>query len=296
MSGPGIGGIGIVGTGAVGPAIGRLLHLRGHRVVAVAGRDPGRTARAAAFIDPSVQSSTIAGLASLTHRVLVAVTDAGIPEVAASLAGAGFGGAALHTCGALGPDALSSLQRAGVACGVLHPLQTIPDAMHGVERLTGIGFALAGDAEAIAWGREVIAALEGFEIQVAPDRLPLYHSAAVLAGNGTIALMDAAARLMELAGVHRSVALAGLQPLARTALENVFRSGPEAALTGPVARADAATIGLHAQAMADASPDLRGLYQATGRSLVGIARRRGVPDARLEAVGRALDSFRAGEH
>ncbi len=292
MSGP---AVAIVGTGAVGSALGRLLHLHGHPIVAIAGRNPGSAARAAAFIDGSVKPITVSQVAVLASRVIVAVPDAAIPAVAAALAATGFSGAALHTCGAQGPDALASLQKTGVACGVLHPLQTIPDPATGVERMRGIGFALAGDLEAVVWGREIIQMLEGFEIRVAPDRLPLYHSAAVVAGNGAIAMIDAAVRLMALAGVDRQSALAALQPLTRTALDNVFRSGPEAALTGPVVRGDAGTVGLHARAMAGAPADVRNLYRAAGESLVGIARRRGVAEDRLAAVERALDSFRAGD-
>ncbi len=287
--------IAVVGTGAVGQAIGRLLYLHGQPIVAVAGRTPAKAEHAAAFMGPRVGAVPLVEVPHCAERVLVATSDTGINAVAETLASAGFVGVALHTCGARGPEALMTLQRTGSACGVLHPLQTIVSPAQGVEDLNGISFGLAGDPEALDWGRDIIALLNGREISVAPGRMALYHAGAVIASNGMVALIDAAVRLMEEAGVESQSALDGLGPLSRATLNNVLASGPRAALTGPIARGDAETVRLHMDALPDAPKDIGALYRSLGRSLLGLARRRGLPESSLRAIAAALEMEHAGD-
>ena len=65
-----------------------------------------------------------------------------------------------------------------------------------------------------------------------------YHAAATVASNHLVALLGQAARLADAAGVPP----AAFFPLVRATLENVETLGPEAALTGPVARGDVDTV------------------------------------------------------
>src|SRR5262245_39581991 len=117
--------IGIVGAGAVAQALGRCLHGCGQPVFGVASRSREHAEAAARFIGAGVRAVDVSELPANVSRVLVAVRDEGIQPVAELLARSGMsGGIALHTCGAAGSDALKPLQNAGVACGVLHPLQT----------------------------------------------------------------------------------------------------------------------------------------------------------------------------
>jgi predicted short-subunit dehydrogenase-like oxidoreductase (DUF2520 family) len=190
---------------------------------------------------------------------------------------------------------LANLQRTGSACGVLHPLQTIVSPEQGVENLKGISFGLAGDPAALAWGREIIALLDGREIPVTPGRMALYHAGAVMASNGMVALIDAAVRLMEEAGIEYQSALDGLGPLSRATLNNVLASGPRAALTGPIARGDAETVRLHIDVLPEAPRDIGALYRSVGHSLLGLARRRGLPESSLGAVAGALEMEHAGD-
>jgi predicted short-subunit dehydrogenase-like oxidoreductase (DUF2520 family) len=164
------GPIGIAGTGRVAQALGRLLGDAGEPVFAVAGRDAVRTAAAAEFIGHGAEAVSFERLAARAGRVLIAVSDDAISEVAARLAAAGMrSGAALHTCGARGPEELAPLQAAGVSCGVLHPLQTIATAERGVAVLGGAWFAVAGDDAASAWARRICELLGAKVLAVAPD-------------------------------------------------------------------------------------------------------------------------------
>ena len=281
--------IAIVGSGAMAQALGRALYLRGAAIVAVAARDPVRARQAAAFIADDVRAVTYTELAALASHLIVAVSDEAISLLAEELLRAGVnGGIVLHTSGAKGPDALGVLRSAGVACGVIHPLQTVPSPELGVGRLETITFGIGGDAPAVTWAEELAGLLDGRVLRVPSAAFPAYHAAATLASNAIPALVDAAVTLMRSAGVDSAAALAALGPLSRASAENVATLGPVKALTGPIARGDAVTVRAHVHALAlTGRPDIEELYVAISRLLVSIARRRGLDEgkaARLEQV------------
>jgi predicted short-subunit dehydrogenase-like oxidoreductase (DUF2520 family) len=280
--------IGIAGSGRVAQALGRLLGDRGEPVVAVAGRDPARAEAAAAFIGSGVEAVRLEELSARAGRILVAVADVALPAVAETLARAGFrDGVALHTCGARGPEALAPIEHAGL----LHPLQTIASPEQGVAALPGSAFAVSGDAAAVEWARSIVALLAGTPLEIAPERLPLYHAAAVMASNYVHALTDAAVILMVSAGLEAGTALAALAPLIRSSAENSIALGPDRALTGPIERGDEETVRRHLRALACGPPEVGALYRAAGLQVLGIARRRGLGEA---AAGRIESLLREG--
>jgi predicted short-subunit dehydrogenase-like oxidoreductase (DUF2520 family) len=280
----------------VARTLGRLLAAGGEPVVALASRSRSRAEDAARFIGvavPSIRVVEYADLPRLATRVLIAVSDQGIEPVAEALAAAGMrSGAALHTCGARGPDALAPLRAAGVACGMLHPLQTIMSAEQGVNSFADVTFGLSGDREAIAWAGEIVEVVtggRGESLHIEPDRLSYYHAGAVMASNAVIAVLDAAVVLLAQAGIERDAALRAVGPLARTSLENAIRSGPQAALTGPIARGDAGTVAAHREALRDVDQTVAKLYEAAARQLLQLATERGLPGDRVRALREVLE-------
>ena len=282
--------IGIVGTGRVGQALGRLLVNAGEPVVAVAGRTAAHAETAAAFIGPSVAAVDIATLPPLADRILIAISDDAIEAVADALAASGLRtGIALHTSGAHGPELLQVLGRSGVSCGVLHPLQTVATAERGVTALGGATYGVGGDIEAIRWAEHIVAVAEGTPLRVPADGFASYHAGAVMAGNAVIAAVDAAVALMCAAGVDAASALSAVGPLCVTSARNASEIGPDAALTGPVQRGDARTIARHVAALAACPPHVADLYRASARALLAISRRRGLGDASARAIEHALE-------
>ncbi len=148
-----------------------------------------------------------------------------MPSQAAIPAGAPVG----HCSGATTLDVLAPHE-----CFSLHPLMTVPaDAPADV--LTGAGAAVAGStprALALARGLAELLAMQPIEIAEA-DRAA-YHAAACIASNFLVTLEGAAERVAATAGLSREL----LVPLVRATVENWAALGPEAALTGPVARGD----------------------------------------------------------
>jgi predicted short-subunit dehydrogenase-like oxidoreductase (DUF2520 family) len=220
--------------------------------------------------------------------VVIAVPDRAIPGVAARLASGGLPTETpvLHTSGVLGSEALEPLRAAGHPVGGVHPLAALADPVGGLDRLRGAWFGVEGDAAARGLAERIVAACGGHVLAVSPGGKPLYHAAAVFASNYAVALLAVAERLMEEAGVAARDARPALAALAEGAVANVRERGPAAALTGPVARGDEATLRLH---LARLSADVRPVYSLLGREALRLAREAGLDDA---AAGRVLRALR----
>lgn len=282
------GPIAIAGGGRIAQALGRLLRERGQRVVAIASRNPERAAAAARFVW-GAQPVGYRELPQYASRVLIAVADEAVTSVAEELAGAGMrGGAALHTCGAYGPEALAVLAAGGVSCGALHPLQTVATPEQGLSSLPGAAFAVTGEGPAAAWAERIVALLDGLVLRIAAGRRPLYHAAAVMASNYVVGLIDAAVVLMGAAGVEQDKALRAIAPLVRASSENALSLGPLKALTGPIERGDAETVQQHLEALREAPASVREFYRAAGRHVLRLARDRGLPEARARRLEELL--------
>ena len=208
------------------------------------------------------------------NRVLITVSDDAVPSVAATLADGGLkDGVALHTCGALGPEALRLLAKQGVLCGVIHPLQTVATPEQGLTALRGIAFGIDGNGAALVWAREIVKLLEGDALRITPEHRAVYHAAAVIAGNCVAGVVDAAVRLMEETGAGRDAALRALAPLVRASAKNAVTIGPAKALTGPIARGDVETVRSHLKALEKCPQPIADLYQAMGLYLLDLVRR-----------------------
>ena len=180
-----------------------------------------------------------------------------------------------HTSGSLGLDALEPATARGAAAFSLHPLQTVPDA--GAE-LAGAACAVSGSSsEARELARTLARRLEMTPFAVAEEARAAYHAAAVIASNVLVALEEVAADLRARIGVADSREL--LAPLVlRSAANWADRGG--AALTGPIARGDEATVERHLEALGERAPDLVPLYESLAertRELAARGRGAGAP-------------------
>ena len=281
--------VAIAGAGPAAQAIGRALRECGVGIAYLASRNPDHAKAAAAFIGEGVRAVDYGDIPLYASHALVAVSDRAIAPVAEELARAnGTLRVALHTCGSYGPEALAPLNAAGVSCGSIHPLQTLRDASQGAAALRGAAFAVSGDSAALSWAEELARALGGRILRIRPDGRHLYHAAAVMASNYIVALLDCAGQLMALAGAPQEDALRALAPLAQASVANAVRHGAVEALTGPIARGDAATVAEHARALEGAEPSIAELYKAAGLHTLRMARKRGLGDEDAERVRRAL--------
>lgn len=267
------GGIAILGSGRVGSALGRLWTDAGENVTVVASRRAARARAAAEFIGTR-RSTTQYGRAAEEGRwVVLAVVDDALPVVVSRLAASRIdwrGKVVLHTSGYHTADALQVLVRRGAEAGTLHPLMAVASPEEGVRRLPGAAFAVDGSRRGVEVAGRLARAAGGWALRVPPDARPGYHAAAVLAANCSVALIDAAAEVMQRAGIPRRLALAAIAPLVRGSVDNVSRLGPSRGLTGPVARGDAATVQGHLQVL---DGDVEEVYRCLSRRMIGLANR-----------------------
>ena len=168
--------------------------------------------------------------------VLLCVPDAAVGTVA-SMVPPTTGAVVAHCAGSLGLDVLGGHPRTAS----VHPLVSLPDAELGAGRLGGAWFAVAGDPLA----RRVVQDLGGRAVEVGDDDRVAYHAAAAIASNHLVALLAQVQRVASGAGVPLEAYL----DLARGSVDAVAALGPAAALTGPVARGDWATVEAHLGAL-----------------------------------------------
>jgi predicted short-subunit dehydrogenase-like oxidoreductase (DUF2520 family) len=95
-----------------------------------------------------------------------------------------------------------------------------------------------------------------------------YHAAASIASNFLVALEESAAELLAEAGVKDAREL--LAPLVLRTAANWAERGP-AALTGPIARGDDATVDRHLAELRERAPELVPLYEALAERTRAIA-------------------------
>ncbi len=199
--------------------------------------------------------------------VLLCVPD---DQIAAAAAIVGVDVPVGHCSGATPLDALAGHEAFG-----LHPLMTVPDAPpggRGASVFAGAGAAVAGTTpRALAIAHELAGRLGMNTVTIADADRAAYHAAASIASNFLTTLEGAAERLAATAGVDREL----LAPLVRASVEAWVRLGAGAALTGPIARGDEATVARQRAAVQERTPDLLALYDAlvdATRALAGAPR------------------------
>jgi predicted short-subunit dehydrogenase-like oxidoreductase (DUF2520 family) len=266
--------IGIIGGGAVGPALGLALTRAGWPVHAVASRDPDRRARFAALVDGARAFAEPQALVEEVELILLAVPDDAIAPLAANLRMYG-GQAMVHTSGALGAEVLEPAMAAGTQIGAFHPLVAFADTERAVADLHGATIAIEGDDQLAAALAEMAEAIGATPVRLLPGSKAAYHAAAVLAAGGFVALLDAIAELGRVAGLDEAGSLAVYGPLIEGTLGNAKALGIRAALTGPITRGDVGTLRMHLDTLATHAPGALELYVAAARREIDLATARG---------------------
>lgn len=226
----------IVGPGRAGTSLALALTNVGWDVGPMLGRD-----------------DDLSGAAAGVDLLVLATPDAAITSVARTIEPADTTVVA-HLAGARGLEVLAPHPRRAA----LHPLVALPTPELGARRLVGGWFAVAGDPLAT----EVVRALKGHSFAVDDGDRARYHAAAAIASNHLVALLGQVERLAAQVGVPFEAYL----DLATDTMANVAELGPRAALTGPAARGDEATIRRHLRALpVDERRAYRGMVDAARR-------------------------------
>lgn len=263
--------VGVVSAGRVGTALGEALEKAGHVVGAVVARSDDARARVARRL-PDSQILDLDAVVARSELLLIAVPDAVLPQVIADIEATGAlrpNTLVAHTAGALGVAVLDPLTRLGALPLALHPAMTFVGGPEDTTRLNQACFGVtAADEVGYAIAASLVLEMGGEPVRIAEADRVLYHAALAHGANHLVTLICDAVRALDAAiggregtgrasatvdGTDTRLAERILGPLVGAALGNALELGPDA-LTGPVARGDAAAVRRHLDALG-ALPD-----------------------------------------
>ena len=274
----------IIGPGHVGRGLFRAFRASGVDVVGMHGKRPSGVATSTGFIPADAARANV---------VIVCVRDPQLDEtidevsVAANDGRIARGTVILHTSAIAEPAGLSALSLAGFPGGTFHPLVPFTDPEISAELLRKGWIGIDGENAAKNVSRRLAGHIGARVLEIPPGKKPAYHAAAVMASNFPVVLASVAGHLLHDIGIPDGSAYQAVESLMSGALTNMKQALPDDALTGPVVRGDAETVGKHLRALQGTGATLE-VYRALSAAAVEIAGERGVDAKKLLAVSGLL--------
>lgn len=271
--------ISLIGAGRLAAHLGRALQALGQTPVSLGARDPARAAPLAQALGLQARPPEQALDADW---VFLCVRDEAIAPLAARLQWQQQ--LAVHCSGATALDALApAARRAG-----FHPLQLFAEPLPAPEAalaaFRGIGIGIEAD-EPLPF-QQLARQLGATPLALDGGQRLRYHAAANLAASALFAPLQLASQLAGQAlGLSAEQAWQQLQPLAAGSLRAAAERGLAGALSGPVARGDAAVLAAQLHALQDLQPEAAALYRQLMQALLPLAERSGrLPAADLQRL------------
>lgn len=266
----------LVGAGHVGRVFGRLWAQAGvFDLGQVLTRSAASAHAAADFIGAGAVAADYAQLRPAAVHMLAVGDDQIVPACEALARAVPLAGSIVFHCsGALASDRLAAARAAGALVASVHPIRSFADPAGVAAQFSGTFCGVEGDAGALAVLTPALQAIGAQPVPIRAEAKTVYHAAAVFASNYLVTMLDAALRAYQAAGIPEAVARQLAQPLASESMANVFRLGAAAALTGPIARGDLATVARQQQAVAGWDDATGALYQSLVAPTTALARRK----------------------
>jgi len=285
---PGMAGkprIAIVGAGNLGTALAVSLMRAGYIIDAIVVRKGSKSRDDGKKLAKQVRAQLLFALeGSEADVVWFCVPDAEIARAARSVSAKfrGKGKIALHSSGAISSDELNSLREKGAVVASVHPLMTFVRGSR--PPLTGVSFAIEGDAKAVRAAREIVNDLGGHAYTIRKKDKAAYHAWGAFTSPLFTALLATSEQVAGLAGMKRIEARVRSMPILLQTLANYASFGAPGAFSGPIVRGDVETVRRHLEALRSLAP-AHDAYAA----LVGSALRY-LPVKKRSAIKKVLDS------
>lgn len=241
----------------------------------------------------ATSSGDIPKEAAQANVVIICVRDTQLDDTITEVAAAARDGriardtVVVHTSAIAEPAGLAGLSSAGYPGGTFHPLVPFSDPDISAELLRRAWIGIDGENAAKNASRRLAGHLGARTLEIPPGRKPAYHAAAVISSNFPVVLASVAGHLLHSIGIPDASAYQAVDSLMSGAVSNMRQSLPDDALTGPVVRGDAETVGKHLRALEGSEP-AREIYRALSSAAVEIARGRGTDPRKLAAVAALL--------
>jgi len=259
--------IALIGAGNLATALGLALRQAGYRIDEIVAR-PGSLARGRRLARRLQARAVTGSNARLSADIIwFCVNDDAIRTSAEEYAPAtGWKGKiGLHSSGALASDELGVLKRRGAAVASAHPMMTfVAGKAAGV---SGVAFALEGDAAAVKAARKIAEDLGGHPFQIRKENKVLYHAIGAFCSPLVIALLTLGEKVARQAKVPQAELRRVMQPILQRTIENYVNNGAAASFSGPIYRGDVETIRKHLAALKRV-PQARAAYLALAQAAV----------------------------
>lgn len=284
--------IAIVGAGSLATFLAQALDDAGFTITEIVARDSPHSRRKARKLAVQVGAQAVtADSAALDATLLwLCVPDREIRGAAWFLADHLVARAllrkhvrirfALHSSGALSSRELAPLRSAGAEVASAHPLMTFVAGAR--PSLSGVPFAVEGDAAATRVARQIVRQLGGESFALPASRKAAYHAWATMTSPLLLAYLVTLEEAAHAAGLSRQDARRASLPIIRQTLANYSRLGSARSFSGPMVRGDAQTVAKHLAALKK-HPGPREVYVALARAAL-----RGLPVKNQKELRRML--------
>jgi len=280
-----------IGCGQLGKALGSLWHNNSAVIIGdVLTRSMSSAKIAVATIGAGKPVDSITTM-QRADIYLVACADDDIEPCSQQLADSGLllkNDVVFHCSGSQSSALLQACQDSGAFIASIHPIKSFANPVLAIQSFAGTYCGVEGDESALTILSPIFTAIGANLVAINAKHKTLYHAASVIASNYLVTLQEISLQTFEKAGVSRQEAMAILQPIVNGTVDNVFRLGTTAALTGPIARGDAKVVGAQLSAMEAWDEELAALYRQLGLLSLPLANGQGNASAENLAVLRSL--------
>lgn len=264
----------IIGSGRVGRACGRLwTRARVFEIQDVLTRSRSSAEEGVKFIGAGRAVGHLDEMRSADVWMIATRDDAIVPSCVTLAASDKItpDDIVFHVSGATPSSDLKPVRARGALIASVHPIKTFTDAEAAARTFPGTFCSAEGDEEALRVLKPAFEKIGAKVFDIAPELKAVYHSGGVLACNYLVALIEAALRAHEAAGIPRDASLKALEPMVRETVDAIFANGPAKALTGPISRGDVATVKRQLAMVRGWDPEIGALYRSLGLIAITLA-------------------------
>ena len=215
-------GVGIVGSGRVGPVLGAALAGAGHAIVGISAVSESSRDRAEAML-PGVPILEIPDLIERSELVILAVPESEIESLVAGLATVGAwqaGPLVMHTAPGVGVSVLAPATRAGAIPLAIHPAMSFTGTSLDLVRLHESYCAVTAPTPVQPIGQALVVEMGAEPVLVAEGDRPAYAEAIATATSFSAAIVGQAVGLLQGLGIESPARV--IAPLVRSSVENAL--------------------------------------------------------------------------
>lgn len=272
--------IGFIGAGKVGTSLGHYFSKNDLDLSGYFSRSSSSSELASEFTGSEIFED-LSSLLKESSIVFITTGDDQISGIVDQLYQSGClteNHTVIHTSGALSTDLFESLR--GTKCGLcsLHPIMSFSDIKTAAKNLSETVFTLEGNEKGLDDIESILQITNNPYFIINKDHKVLYHAAACILSNYLVTLIDSGFELLKTTGIPEDQISKAFLPLIKATIGNIEKSGPVAALTGPLVRGDENTIATHIKSIKSQTPDYLDLYQTMGLATIDM-----IKDKRIDS-------------